>query len=327
MYEIISNRFEPLKQKPHQGTKDICEPDNGPKKESPDHQIEANRLKTFENWDNEAVTPEMLAKAGFYSLNNSNDLVKCAFCNAEVCRWEPGDNPLEEHRKWSPNCPFLKQKQQQMNLPPFLKDLPPGQDVCGIHERFPNSVPENETFKLLKKMIRSYEDFKSRLETFADWPKALKLKPKQLAEAGFYYKGVGDQTVCFHCGGGLKDWEDNDDPWEQHALWFPKCGYLITTKGEGFVDEVRNKLKTEQNPLPNSSSASTKEASAESKSEGGGAAQDDLSKMCKICFINEIEVVFIPCGHLLACIECSLSLKTCPVCRQRFDGAMRVFPS
>lgn len=35
------------------------------------------------------------------------------------------------------------------------------------------------------------------------------------------FLGEGDKVKCFHCGGGLTDWKPNEDPWEQHAKWYP----------------------------------------------------------------------------------------------------------
>jgi hypothetical protein len=46
----------------------------------------------------------------------------------------------------------------------------------------------------------------------------LKQRPQELSDAGFYYSGKGDRVCCFSCGGGLKDWEEGDNPWEQHAI-------------------------------------------------------------------------------------------------------------
>lgn len=37
-------------------------------------------------------------------------------------------------------------------------------------------------------------------------------------------------------------------------------------------------------------------------------------KLCKICMDRDIDIVFIPCGHLVTCNECSVSLSKCPVC-------------
>lgn len=31
----------------------------------------------------------------------------CAFCSVQLFNWKAGDDPLLEHRKFSPNCPLL----------------------------------------------------------------------------------------------------------------------------------------------------------------------------------------------------------------------------
>jgi len=40
--------------------------------------------------------------------------------------------------------------------------------------------------------------------------------------------GPGDKVKCFHCGGNLTGWEFEDDPWEQHRVWYGTCSYLRT---------------------------------------------------------------------------------------------------
>ena len=55
----------------------------------------------------------------------------------------------------------------------------------------------------------------------------------------YFFKGEVDNVRCFFCDGGLRSWEHNDDPWLEHARWFPKCGYLRTKKGEEYVKEIR----------------------------------------------------------------------------------------
>lgn len=37
-------------------------------------------------------------------------------------------------------------------------------------------------------------------------------------------------------------------------------------------------------------------------------------KRCKVCMDNDINIVFIPCGHLATCQKCSESLLKCPIC-------------
>ena len=44
---------------------------------------------------------------------------------------------------------------------------------------------------------------------------------------------------CFFCDGGLCNWEAHDDPWTEHARWFPECGFLKQVKGTTFIQKVR----------------------------------------------------------------------------------------
>lgn len=37
-------------------------------------------------------------------------------------------------------------------------------------------------------------------------------------------------------------------------------------------------------------------------------------KLCKICMDKDVSIVFIPCGHLVSCKECSVMLTKCPIC-------------
>lgn len=46
---------------------------------------------------------------------------------------------------------------------------------------------------------------------------------------------MGDQVRCFHCHGGLRHWDPDDDPWTEHARWFPKCSFINLVKGHDFV--------------------------------------------------------------------------------------------
>lgn len=36
------------------------------------------------------------------------------------------------------------------------------------------------------------------------------------------YLGQQDKVRCFFCYGGLQSWERGDDPWTEHARWFPR---------------------------------------------------------------------------------------------------------
>ena len=66
-----------------------------------------------------------------------------------------------------------------------------------------------------------------------------------------FYTGYADCARCFFCAGGLKNWEAPDNPWIEHARWFPKCGYIRMCKGSMFVEIVQRKNKNKENVRTN----------------------------------------------------------------------------
>lgn len=220
-----------------------------------DYRFESARLESFKNWPCAWMKPEKLAAAGFYYTGES-DKVKCFECLVEICQWQPDDSPMVDHQRWSGRCRFVR------NIPcgnvPIGTDpnmiptpTPRGYDVCGPYSTIymPYSGPDNEEFTEnmrfnlgvfnppMRPKHPEYASYEARLCTFETWPKAMSQTKEELAEAGFFYTGNGDQTLCFHCGGGLRDWEPDDDPWEQHAKWFDYCSYLLITKGKDYVNK------------------------------------------------------------------------------------------
>jgi len=66
------------------------------------------RLATFDAWPMEfAVSKRALAAAGFYYLQYG-DNVKCAYCSLEMVDWKEGDDPMKDHERYSPRCPFVR---------------------------------------------------------------------------------------------------------------------------------------------------------------------------------------------------------------------------
>lgn len=331
------------------------------------------RLKTYCNrWRVPFLEAEALARAGFYYTGYS-DIVCCPFCNVEVGKWVPGDDPLADHIKWSPNCRFTQlqdmqvqndntqQRQQQASTSSHVETAAGatatvrGQDTCGKYGiiQSASSIPENSSVvgggaispsanlssvagvqQVKAPCYKHYGTIEKRLETFQDWPVSIAQKPKELAEAGFFYTGKSDQTVCFHCGGGLKDWECNDQPWQQHAKWFPKCPFVILQKGMEYITEQQEQQEREQaaggaGAEPGAQAAAETAALAVSKVEDKDDPLESMPNiaLCKICFSKEVGVVFLPCGHMVACVDCAPVLTTCAVCRKKVDAHIRAFLS
>jgi hypothetical protein len=326
-----------------------------------------------------------------------------------------------------------------------------------------------------------FADESKRIESFAKGRVGPGQSAQCLARAGFFYMGPEDNVRCFHCDGGLKNWKPTDDPWSEHARWFPRCPFLLANKdaspthtnlraaaaavvdsapscvvglagipywsqpgqytfeareikarmdsplvqsviGMGFQRElVRNvietKLKTtgddftnleslvqailelhdelsrsadanlrqQQLPqLPGSSSLQQAASSTSSTTTTGpttattttvrfheqlqnfpsssgacsGVNEDSMTaklqklqmnqqtynnddshvmleenrqlkeaRMCKVCMDKDVDTVFLPCGHLVCCSNCSPALRNCAICRTLIRGTVKVFLS
>lgn len=154
-------------------------------------------------------------------------------------------------------------------------------------------------------MSHRYPEFakeSERLKTFKTWLYSHK-KPKELAAAGFFYSNVGDGVKCFSCGGGLKHWRRGDDAWIEHAEWFPNCQFVDKKKGKVFTEIVQERRPRLTTPPPPPSS----------------------DRLCKICYSKEFGVAYVPCGHLVACLECSVRIDECPVCRIKIQQRINIY--
>lgn len=217
---------------------------------------EENRLKTFgSNWPHAFISPRILAKTGIFYIG-PHDRVKCYFCSVSIENWEMGDNEITEHLRWSKNCPLLIRR-VTTNVEPVmeLEQLLPkiNYDICGTHnlDRRPDAYPEstflnntlrNTTIAPQRADFPDYTEKTTRINTFNEWLNAMGEKTRQLSEAGFFHTQKEDRVICFSCGGGLYNWSKNDDPWEQHALWYPNCTYLHLIKGQKFIEAVGEKF-------------------------------------------------------------------------------------
>lgn len=49
------------------------------------------------------------------------------------------------------------------------------------------------------------------------------------------------------------------------------------------------------------------------------------SNTCKVCLEKDVHAVFLPCGHLVCCMQCSEQVETCPLCRTKILGSVKAY--
>ncbi|XP_041654969.1 baculoviral IAP repeat-containing protein 7 [Cheilinus undulatus] len=204
--------------------------------EEPQMRKEGERIQTFHNWPADApVTSGELAKAGFFFLG-SGDKVQCFCCGGILRCWVHGDSPAEEHKKHFPTCSFiLGQAVGNIPLQTGSSDSVDGQLLSQLQRM---TMDDQGTAGQAVYPEMDAED--SRLTTFHNWPTEASVQPDVLARAGFFYTGHGDNVKCFYCDGGLRNWEPGDDPWQEHAKWFPRCEFLIQSRGQEYISNIQD---------------------------------------------------------------------------------------
>ncbi|KAK7802535.1 hypothetical protein U0070_027066, partial [Myodes glareolus] len=188
---------------------------------NPQMRNEAKRLKTFVTYDTvRSWTPQEMAAAGFYHTGVKLG-VQCFCCSLILFCTRLKNLPIENHKRWHPECAFLL-----------------GRDVGNIG-KYDIRVRSPEKLRGGKARYREEE---ARLESFENWPfYAHGTSPRVLSAAGFVFTGKRDTVQCFSCAGCLGNWEEGDDPWKEHAKWFPKCEFLRSKKSS---EEIAQYIKS-----------------------------------------------------------------------------------
>jgi hypothetical protein len=325
-------------------------------------QFEHVRVQTFTSWPHSSpVSTDDLAEAGFY-YTGKRDAVQCFLCSVVVEKWVPGDVPVEEHLKHSPDCSFAKIVAQRKIQ----------------WER--HSTPYAEA------TAESMTTYEQRLASFKNWPADAPVSAHDLAMAGFYSSGSGDRVRCFSCGGALKGWQKGDSAWGEHSRYFSSCqhvqqhapirvipsqdepwsqstesltkpqhdNYIQLAVGMGFSKDLASQVRTKHQTTVNSFehflellieqsetstvpsgdhqlSATTQQptciptAPPQSLSIYDELEQAKQSRLCKICMEKEAIILFLPCAHILCCQECAGSVHNCPVCQSVIQSRIRSY--
>ncbi|XP_057705726.1 E3 ubiquitin-protein ligase XIAP [Corythoichthys intestinalis] len=253
---------------------------------------EEARRQTFSSWPSDLpVTPRDLAQAGLYYLGQG-DRVQCFCCGGMLGGWEAGDTAWGEHSKHFPCCFFI--------LGHDVGNIPSEDSTGEENHRSPPQVNTLSPMGSLEERLGSFAGIRHPIDH------------ARLATAGFYSTGTGDMVMCFRCGGGLKSWQPDEDPWEEHARSYPGCSYLLEEKGEEFINSIQLQDPQRDNASQSNQNGFTTYRNDEDPLETLRKLQRE--KQCKVCMDKDTCIVFIPCGHLATCEDCSQTLTKCPIC-------------
>lgn len=305
--------------------------------------IEAQRVASFHNWPAyKHQTPQQLAEAGFFYAGFS-DNVKCFYCNGGLRNWEKGDDPWHEHARWFKTCPFvlMVKGQDYINAvsvemredEPILVQSNRNAEGSTIAERVvgyeveerevrarmdPPHVKVVEGMGVKRDVIMSA--IRKRLQqTGDDFPSATALLEAVFLmeeEAG---RGQQSQSSTVQNGSQLRQQEQNGtDVSEQKTRELEENEEKTKTSSDEEPEQAGNQMKR---------SSSMPECSLNSDDLLKENTELKEQKLCKICMVSDVNIVFLPCGHLVACATCAPALQMCPICRAAIKGTVRTYMS
>ncbi|KAG7323198.1 hypothetical protein KOW79_012900 [Hemibagrus wyckioides] len=213
---------------------------------------EEERRSTFYWPLNASDRSAELVRAGFYFLG-PGDMVRCFRFNRALRHWAHEDSPPGENQRHFLVCEFVSRRDTSCDpsvrassdsvdgqLLSQLQRLAASEQVTTGQAAYPEMEPED-----------------MRLTTFSSWPSSSSIQPDTLARAGFFYTGHSDNVKCFFCDGSLRNWEPGDDPWQEHAKWFPRCEFLIQSRGREYISNVHQQSFFNTSELVSESQIST----------------------------------------------------------------------
>ncbi|KAG9466205.1 hypothetical protein GDO78_017041 [Eleutherodactylus coqui] len=279
--------------------------------------------------------PSGFAEAGLYYIGKA-DNVRCFSCAIGLCTWEEGDDPWTEHARWSPKCEyihavkgaqFVKDVQERFlrdvqNTPSENEENNPavtnilltgynyvsGTDVLKALQNLspPNKTAPCEARKVNHRLLRRYRIVLSQRMTA--WKQILDALAPNLAEAEKTYI-AGLPTIALRCAAIIDS---------------------VIADGPSTIEAFVNALQRYDPTVYEQVFGRCKIAVCATDIYGDLDVQEQLitlqeERTCKVCIDNEANMLFIPCGHLITCMDCCVDLKVCPVCRKSIVSTMRAY--
>jgi hypothetical protein len=112
------------------------------------------------------------------------------------------------------------------------------------------------------------------------------------------------------------------------------CKTLLEKFNHSFLDALVQQQPVSSNNVPvkvNETAPVPEEMIVETTNEQAKTAEVitenrlTINNPCVLCGKEEKRLACIPCGHLASCVNCSNTLRTCPVCRREIQAFVRIY--
>ncbi|AUF81579.1 iap-2 [Malacosoma neustria nucleopolyhedrovirus] len=184
----------------------------------------------------------------------------------------------------------------------------------------------------------------------------------ELVKNGFFYTGKREEMCCVHCGLIIVKLHDDDCIDSIHKMYSPQCIFVIRPsappleeplfvkkiktvridhldKNTKYIVDISNCSVSDNNIVSNNNdddaNADTVAVNDDNNEHNDkyddennvndNSNRDGEERLCKICFVNNRQICFFPCRHIMTCSQCADRCKRCCVCREKIKSKIFVY--
>ena len=269
--------------------------------------------------DNIARLVHDLVDSGFY-FTGRRDEVECFWCGGQLDDWNSYDVPVVEHCKWMPGCGYTISlyghdfiKTTRAGFDPATTASYRSENVDFLNDDADETVDDvRDTIVTIDGVVASIGAASNVISSAYEIAASLGVPPEVLADVDRVVGDTDDAVLVIDV-------------------------YLKLREGKT-VAELRDfYAAADENIVPiifdSTHHVNVVEVVSRVNAEGDarvGDIETDASlvvaMMCKFCDADVImDVVTLPCGHLVCCYKCRPKIKKCYTCDKRLTGTCRVF--
>lgn len=252
----------------------------------PEYRSHSSRRSTFNNWQSPGQSPDEMTEAGFFCIGN--DCVRCYACGIGLRCWEETDDPWLEHIKFSKDCPHVLECKGKDYI-----------DIVNEVARMSNNLQEETPVRPRQQGATVGIDDQRRQQQREIRNPLQHPVAQEAIRKGFTPCIVTEAIEKIICDYGF------------HSLSF---GLLL-----GILYHMKQSSRRFQQT---DEATSTRQDDVQDVEEERRHLIEKYQ--CKICFENDVQIVFLPCRHACCCVQCAFAMNKCPICRKNINGTVRI---
>ncbi|CAG4929921.1 unnamed protein product [Colias eurytheme] len=314
------------------------------------------RLATFDRWPyDRPQAPQSLAEAGFF-YTGVEDQVRCFYCDGGLGKWEAGDVPWREHARWFPQCGYVLLLKGQQFVDSAQRPAPLLGHKMLTSERNSRVRNSSNSYPVTEAQIEAAMESEAAVAALGaglDVARVRRAILRRLRSTGLPYP-TSDGLID-----AILDEQLDEEPWSMSPRSHRYARDILTetlrifenTAGVFMLpsENTDNRISSSDSQ---SSSPMPPEATGQSVQVCNALVKSDKrpeksktpvpvekkeltleeenrqlkeARLCKVCMDSEVSMVFLPCGHLVSCAECSAALAACPLCRAAVKALVRAY--